>query len=749
MGDLASLVPRGALVVLNDTRVLRARLLGKKPETGGKVEIFLVRKVGERTITIGGASDGEPETRDVEVWRALGKASKPLKFGTDILVGVPETPSGSPMLEATPSKPQLLVRLLGRAEDDGLLEVGLTVRGRDVPVEEAIRELGHIPLPPYIKRDDRSEDADRYQTVFARVDGAVAAPTAGLHVTRALLGRLAVHECEVTTITLHVGLGTFQPVTAEDLDQHPMHSERFEVTRTAAGAIARARERGVPVVAVGTTVVRALESAADPDRLGFVRPMAGDTRLLVQPGYQLRVVDILLTNFHLPRSTLLALVCAFGGTERVLAAYRSAVSEAYRFYSYGDAMLLDRARARREAAPTARAAMSRAEVRLPCRANDGMGAHRDADDRARRGRDPHVHAGGDAGEREDALAGRGRRDGGADRPRQHVPPVAPAGPRGHRRDGGAPRLHALAARDADRLGWLPGVLARSGAAKKGRRGEAQKSLVAPSEEGFTFRSHLDGSKHHLSPEEAVRVQGAIGADIQMQLDVCPPGDSPRAVVEAAVAQTTRWAKRALVAPRPREQALFGIVQGACFGDLRRAHADELAALDVNGGFDGLALGGFSVGEPIPRMYEALAEAGPALDPSRPRYLMGVGTPRDLLVAIDHGIDMFDCVLPTRNARNGQALTRTGKLVVKQARYRLDLLPIDPECACPTCRGGFSRSYLRHLYMAGEILALRLISNHNLHLSGELTRGARGHRARGSRVGRVQDGGRIASVTSPG
>lgn len=257
------------------------------------------------------------------------------------------------------------------------------------------------------------------------------------------------------------------------------------------------------------------------------------------------------------------------------------------------------------------------------------------------------------------------------------------------------------------------------------------SLVAPSEEGFTFRSHLDGSKHHLSPEEAVRVQGLLGADIQMQLDVCPPGESTREVVEAAVAQTTRWAKRALAAERPRAQALFGIVQGACFADLRRTHAEELAALDVNGGFDGLALGGFSVGEPIERMYEALAVAGPALDPARPRYLMGVGTPRDLLHAIDCGMDMFDCVLPTRNARNGQALTRKGKVVVKQARYRIDPLPIDPECACPTCRGGYSRAYIRHLYMAGEILALRLLSQHNLHLYGELTRGAREAIARGA------------------
>jgi S-adenosylmethionine:tRNA ribosyltransferase-isomerase len=339
VGDLASLVPRGALVVLNDTRVLRARLLGKKPETGGKVEIFLVRRIGERSIQVGaGASPSENETREVEVWRALGKASKALKFGTDVIVGAGEAPGA-----AGPAGVQLVVRLLGRAEDDGLLEVGLTVRG-ECSVEDAIRALGHVPLPPYIKRDDQSDDAERYQTVFARVDGAVAAPTAGLHVTRALLGRLAVRECDVAMVTLHVGLGTFQPVTVEDLDQHAMHSERFDVTRNTARAVARARERGAPVVAVGTTVVRALESAADPERPGFVRPMTGDTRLLIQPGYAFRVVDLLLTNFHLPRSTLLAMVCAFGGTERVLAAYRAAVEQGFRFYSYGDAMLLDRAR---------------------------------------------------------------------------------------------------------------------------------------------------------------------------------------------------------------------------------------------------------------------------------------------------------------------------------------------------------------------------------------------------------------------
>jgi queuine tRNA-ribosyltransferase len=265
-----------------------------------------------------------------------------------------------------------------------------------------------------------------------------------------------------------------------------------------------------------------------------------------------------------------------------------------------------------------------------------------------------------------------------------------------------------------------------GASRDAKRGplasSGKASLVIPSEDGFTFRSHLDGTRRHLSPEEAVRVQGLIGADIQMQLDVCPPGGSEERVLEAAVAQTTRWARRALAAPRPEHQALFGIIQGGTSATLRRAHADELAALSP--GFDGLALGGFSVGEPIPAMYETLAEVAHTLDPERPRYLMGVGTPEDILHAIGHGVDMFDCALPTRNARNGQAFTRTGRIVIKQAIYKADPRPIDEECSCACCRSGYSRAYLRHLYMAGEILVLRLFSLHNLHFYGELVAAAR-------------------------
>jgi S-adenosylmethionine:tRNA ribosyltransferase-isomerase len=324
---LPDLIPSGALVVLNDTRVVPARLVGRKRDTGGRVEVFLLRRVGVREIETGSA-----QTRAVEIWSALGKSSKPLRFGSEVDI----VPRGA----VSGSEPALCVRLLGRSSD-GLLEIALwTPAG--APVQEALAACGHVPLPPYIKRDDSLEDAERYQTVYARHDGAVAAPTAGLHLTQPLLDRIAA-RCELATITLHVGLGTFQPVQVQDLDDHPMHAERYVVTPEAAQAVARARARGAPVVAVGTTTARALESAADPRAPGHIVASSAETRLLIQPGYAWRVVDGLVTNFHLPCSTLLALVCAFAGVERTLGAYRVAVDQSYRFFSYGDATLLWRA----------------------------------------------------------------------------------------------------------------------------------------------------------------------------------------------------------------------------------------------------------------------------------------------------------------------------------------------------------------------------------------------------------------------
>jgi S-adenosylmethionine:tRNA ribosyltransferase-isomerase len=308
--DLDRHVPPGALLVVNDTRVLPARLLGWKRATGGRVEVLLLRRLAEER----GAG---------ERWSALGRASKPLRAGAEIAFDRDGTLAG---------------QVLGSG-DGGLVEV-LLWSPAGVPMADALAARGRVPLPPYLGRADDDADRERYQTIFARVPGAVAAPTAGLHLSQRSLERLRGRGVEIAGVTLHVGLGTFQPVAVEDLDQHPMHAEAYAVPATTADAVAAARARGAPVLAAGTTVVRALESAADPERAGHVLAGDGETRLLIQPGYRFRVVDALLTNFHLPRSTLLALVFAFAGRERTLAAYRAAVEARYRFYSYGDAMLI-------------------------------------------------------------------------------------------------------------------------------------------------------------------------------------------------------------------------------------------------------------------------------------------------------------------------------------------------------------------------------------------------------------------------
>jgi queuine tRNA-ribosyltransferase len=243
--------------------------------------------------------------------------------------------------------------------------------------------------------------------------------------------------------------------------------------------------------------------------------------------------------------------------------------------------------------------------------------------------------------------------------------------------------------------------------------------VRVDESGFDFASHLDGSRRRLTPEESMRVQGLLGSDIALQLDICPPANVPRSELIAAVERTTRWAERCLSARKPG-QALFGIVQGGTDVDLRCQHAETLARLPL----DGLALGGFSVGESPDLMHQALERVVPALDSARPRYLMGVGTPLDLVRAVSVGVDLFDCVMPTRNARNGQAFVSRGRLRLKNARYRTDARPLDETCSCPACSQGFSRAYLRHLYVAGEILGHRLISLHNLHHYASLMASAR-------------------------
>jgi queuine tRNA-ribosyltransferase len=257
------------------------------------------------------------------------------------------------------------------------------------------------------------------------------------------------------------------------------------------------------------------------------------------------------------------------------------------------------------------------------------------------------------------------------------------------------------------MGWSRPILTDSGGYQVFSLAR-NDSLVAIDDDGVTFRSHIDGSRHHFTPERAIEIQGALGSDIAMAFDQCPPGDADAAAHEAAMARTTAWARRCREVERPPGQALFGIVQGGTDLDRRRRHLDDLATID----FDGYAIGGLSVGEPVREMYRVLDGFADALPRDRPRYLMGVGTPADLARGVAAGVDMFDCVMPTRNARNGSLFTREGKLAIANARHKLDTGPVDPECPCPTC-ATTSRSYLRHLYMTREILFNRLATMHNL------------------------------------
>jgi queuine tRNA-ribosyltransferase len=266
------------------------------------------------------------------------------------------------------------------------------------------------------------------------------------------------------------------------------------------------------------------------------------------------------------------------------------------------------------------------------------------------------------------------------------------------------------------MSWRRPVLTDSG----GFQVFSLADLRKITEEGVTFQSHIDGgARHFISPEYAVEIQEALGADIMMAFDECIPFPATHDYAMESLERTLRWARRCADAKKETGQALFGIVQGGMYPELRKRSAEGLIEI----GFDGYALGGLSVGETKPVMYEMIEASVPSLPTDRPRYLMGVGTPEDLLEGIDRGIDMFDCVMPTRNARNGTFFTSFGKLVIKNARYERDHAPIDPECGCHTCRN-FTRAYLRHLFNANEVLALRLGTIHNLHFYLQLIRNVR-------------------------
>ena len=294
--DIVELLPAGAVVVANDTRVIPARVLGAK-DSGGRVELLFLEPA--------------PETGP-HAWRCLARARRPLRVGQVVRVG------------------EVALEIL--AERSG--EEGSVVVAAPPDLHAFLDAHGHVPLPRYIQRGDQLADRERYQTMFARVPGAIAAPTAGLHVTPAIVERLRVRGIELATLPLHVGYGTFEPIRVADLREHRMHRERYAIPERTADLVASGR----PVVALGTTALRALEASGGAAG-------EGSTELFIYPGssHRVRVVDHLITNFHLPESTLLMLVCAFAGTERVLAAYRHAVAAKYRFFSYGDAMFCSRA----------------------------------------------------------------------------------------------------------------------------------------------------------------------------------------------------------------------------------------------------------------------------------------------------------------------------------------------------------------------------------------------------------------------
>ena len=327
---LPDLLRAGDLIVVNNTRVFPARLLGRRVPSGGAVECLLVRSLGSDGGQMGvrHPSDPHPDpgltpaTATQALWEALVHPAQKLKPGARVVFEGIHTIHGEILERGYFGR-----RIVRLWTDDGS------------PLDEAVDAIGHMPLPPYIKRDDRVDDRDRYQTVFAQTRGSIAAPTAGLHFTPQLMTALADRGVEIADITLHVGYGTFQPIRVDRVEDHRLEAERYQIGAPAAAAINGARADGRRVIAVGTTTTRTLEAVAR-DHDDTIIAGQGDTDLFLYPGAEFRIVNGLLTNFHLPRSSLLMLVSAFAGRDLVRSAYDAAIAERYRFYSYGDAMLI-------------------------------------------------------------------------------------------------------------------------------------------------------------------------------------------------------------------------------------------------------------------------------------------------------------------------------------------------------------------------------------------------------------------------
>ena len=648
--ELPTLLRPGDILVANDTRVIPAQLEARRGEARIGITLDQPR------------ADGS--------WHALARNARRIAPGDTLRF------AGG-----------LTAEVLTRDADGG---VALRFDRGAEALGAALQEAGALALPPYIDRPSGPTEADRsdYQTVFAAQEGAVAAPTAGLHFTPALLAALDAAGVRRATITLHVGAGTFLPVRTEDVAQHRMHSERGEVTAETVRAIAAARAAGGRVLAIGTTSLRILEAATDAERV--LRPFAGSTDLFILPGYAFRTVDLLLTNFHLPRSTLFMLVSRLRGPR----AHARGLCPCHRD---GVPFLL---LWRRDAAG------ARVSFRWEAIAADG-----------------------------EARAGLLHTAHGA----VETPVFMPVGTAATVKAMTADAVRATGARIV--LGNTYHLMLRPGAERVASLGGLHRMMDWPGpiltdsggfqvmslaklrqldEDGVTFRSHLDGSPHRLTPERAMGIQHLLDATITMVLDECTPFPAAPEEALSSMERSMRWAARCRQAFVERAgYALFGIVQGSIYPDLRIASAAALRTM----GFEGYAVGGLAVGEGQAAMFSVLDVTVPHLPADRPRYLMGVGTPDDIVGAVMRGIDMFDCVIPTRAGRTARAYTSRGVFNLRNARFADDAGALDPACSCPACTR-HPAGYLHHLFRAGEMLGPMLLTWHNIQYYQDLMRGLR-------------------------
>ena len=633
--QLADVLDPSDLLVANDTRVLPVRVRARRA-TGGAAELLLLEAL----------PDGD--------WTALARPYARLKLGESVIAAG-----------------DLEFRVVERLGDGRVRVTPPT----GISIEQALERAGEMPLPPYIR--EPLHDQSRYQTVYAAQPGSAAAPTAGLHFTDDLWVALR-ERLEVVTVTLGVGLDTFRPVAEDELDAHQIHTEQYAISRPRRRPDQRRPQRGPAGGGGGNHSVRVLETVFGSPQPEPIAPLEGRTSVFITPGYTFHAVGAMITNFHLPRSTLLALVMAFAGVEPDTGAVpcgdRTRVPLLFLRRCHPDAVI--------------------GEFEIV--ATDG-----------------------------DARAGVLTTAHG----QVETPVFMPVGTKATVKSMLPGELEQLGAQVV--LGNTYHLYFRPGAATISKLGGLhrfmnwERPILTDSggfqvfslrhtasrmdDDGVEFQSVYDGSAHRFTPELAMAVQRDLGSDIAMVFDHCPPAGVDRAMLQDAVRRTTLWAERCRACDRADGQLVFGILQGGTDTDLRAQSADELTAL----GFDGYALGGLSVGEERTDMLDTVSATVAMLPSDRPRYFMGLGDTDGLAETIARGVDMFDCVLPTRLGRTGSALTRYGRLNLRNAKFATDSQPLEPGCTCAAC-AGYSRAYIRHLVTQNEITGLRLLTIHNLH-----------------------------------